>query len=71
MKLILLYTLPIVVSACAMKPSYKDMILPDDIRPGYEAPINISSKQWKEDKAILLHSLKHGYSGRFNIKEEI
>lgn len=68
----LLLSYAIISNSCTTKKvNYKDMELPESVKPGYQVPEQISKEQWETDKAILLLNLKKGYAGRFNLKKEI
>ena len=67
-KLIIILTLLTV--GCSQY-TYKDLIIPADLKPDYKSPENISSKQLKEDTGLLKYALKKAYGGRFVISKEI
>lgn len=60
------------ISGCSHNQiTYKDMALPDAIKPGYSVPEHIPAEQWNYDKRVLLHNLEQGYAGRFNINKAL
>jgi len=65
------FGLGIGTSSFGSKITYKDLLLPEDIQPGYKAPLKISDRQLREDKEILLLGLKKGYAGKYILSEEV
>ncbi len=64
--LILLLTL----SSCS-RFTYKDLILPDGLRPGDESPKTLTAEEVEEDAALLVFILREAYAGRFVISKSI
>jgi hypothetical protein len=65
-------TLVLLLALCGCSSfTYRDLVLPDGLKPGEKSPETLTARQVEEDAALLKFILRKAYAGRFVISKEV